>query len=118
MFHLDVRALTAEERDEYGIEDTTIGEDGEEHPQLAYTDNLVIYRHDEPLTAADYGKIVSLLVRAHYSEDQVEAITQNYIADSSRLKAYADWQNLQSWRAEAKRLAKQAIGIPEPQGTT
>lgn len=65
----------------------------------------VEYNHKEPLTKEkDYGSIVSTLIRAHYSQDRVEAITQGYLADPEDHKK--EFDVLQEWRAESKRIAK------------
>jgi len=107
-FHLDVRELTAQERQEYDIPDTYIDEQGVEHPQEAYTDVYAFYRHENPLTEEDYGAMVSAIVRARYSADDVEAIMQNYIANKTA-EHRTEWQNLQDWRDEAKSYAHLAI---------
>ena len=109
-FHLDIRELTAQERQEYEIPDTYIDEQGVEHPQEAYTDTYAFYRHENPLTEDDYGAIVSTIVRAKYSADSVEAIMQNYIA-SKTSEHKAEWSELQAWRETAKELARIATGI-------
>ena len=65
----------------------------------------VEYNHKEPLTEEkDYGPMVSTLIRAHYSQDQVEAITQNYLSDPEGHKQ--EFDDLQEWRAKAKQIAK------------
>lgn len=109
-FHLDVRELTVQERQEYEIPDTYIDEQGVEHPQEAYTDTYAFYRHENPLTEDDYGAMVSAIVRARYSADDVEAIMQNYIA-SKTSEHKAEWSELQAWRETAKELARIATGI-------
>lgn len=82
--------------------DITKKEDG------TYECEEVEYNHKEPITEEkDYGPMVSTLIRAHYSQDQVEAITQNYLADPERYKD--DFEALQAWRAESKRVAKSAF---------
>lgn len=79
--------------------DITKKEDG------TYVCEEVEYNHKEPLTEEkDYGPMVSTLIRAHYSQDQVEAITQNYLADFEDRKK--EFDVLQEWRAESKRIAK------------
>lgn len=55
-----------------------------------------------------YESMVAAIVRARYSADAVEAITQNYLADQEKGKMELD--ELQEWRTEAKRMAKEAIG--------
>jgi hypothetical protein len=68
----------------------------------------VEYNHKEPLTEEkDYGPIVSTLIRAHFSQDQVEAITQNYLANPEDRKK--EFDVLQEWRVESKRIAKNVI---------
>ena len=109
-FHLDVRELTAQERQDFDIPDTYIDEQGVEHPQEAYTDTYAFYRHENPLTEDDYGAIVSTIVRAKYSADSVEAIMQNYIT-SKTSEHKAEWSELQAWRETAKELARIATGI-------
>ena len=65
----------------------------------------VEYNHKEPLTEEkDYGLMVSTLIRSRYSQDQVEAITQNYLADPEDHKQ--EFDDLQTWRKECKRIAK------------
>lgn len=54
----------------------------------------------------DYGLFVSALVRYSYSQDQVEAITQNYLANSKDADAVQAFNDLQAWRAQAKQIAK------------
>ena len=79
--------------------DITKKEDG------TYECEEVEYNHKEPLTEEkDYGPMVSTLIRAHYSQDQVEAITQNYLSDPEGRKQ--EFDDLQEWRAESKRIAK------------
>jgi len=54
----------------------------------------------------DYGLFVSALIRSNYSQDQVEAITQNYLANSKDADAKQAFNDLQAWRAQAKQIAK------------
>ena len=54
----------------------------------------------------DYGLFVSALIRSSYSQDQVEAITQNYLANSKDADAVQAFNDLQDWRARAKQIAK------------
>lgn len=68
----------------------------------------VEYNHKEPLTEEkDYGPMVSTLIRVRYSQDQVEAITQNYLSDPEGHKQ--EFDDLQAWREECKRIAKNVI---------
>lgn len=84
--------------------DITKKEDG------TYECEEVEYNHKEPLTEEkDYGQMVSTLIRAHYSQDQVEAITQNYLADSEDKDAKAEMDAMQAWRVKAKKVANEVI---------
>ena len=63
--------------------------------------------HREPLTSEDYPRIVSTIVRGKYSQDDVEALTQNYIVNPT--KYGDDWEALQLWRNKAKAVAKEVV---------
>ena len=107
IIHMDVRELTEEERKEYDVPDTYVDEKGAEHPQEAYTAIDTFVKHQNPLTQDDYGMVVSSIVRTLYSQDDVEALTQNYIVNPAK---YADdWEDLQLWRNKAKAVAKEAV---------
>lgn len=65
--------------------------------------------HREPLCQDDYSRVVSCLVRAKYSADDVEAITLNYTADQEK---YAEVMNeLQAWRTTAKERAREIVKV-------
>lgn len=65
------------------------------------------YNHKDALTEADYGPMVSAIIRARYSQDRVEAITQNYLSDPDGHKL--EFDELQAWRAVAKTTASDII---------
>ncbi len=72
---------------------------------------VVTIDHPLPLTEADYGKTVSAIVRSRYSEDDVEAIVNNYLADP---EGHTDeFMQLQQWRTTAKQVARRHIGEGE-----
>jgi hypothetical protein len=92
-----------------GMMTTTLRLDITKKEDGTYECEEVEYNHKEPLTKdKDYGPMVSTLIRVHYSQDRVEAITQGYLADPEGHKG--DFDNLQSWRSEAKRIAKALFG--------
>ena len=68
----------------------------------------VCVNHTEPLVEADYGRLVAAIVRSRYSSDDVEAIIQNYLSDKTT-EHMNEFDELQQWRAEAKRLARTII---------
>ena len=60
-----------------------------------------------PFTQDDYPMLVSAIVREEYTQDDVEAIMNNYLADPEGHKA--DFDELQAWRAKAKQVAREVI---------
>ena len=72
----------------------------------------------------NYGAIVSALVRAKYSADDIEAITNNNIAlltmpsevssaasEEDREEKLAEFWKMQEWRSKCKERAKELITI-------
>lgn len=59
---------------------------------------------------SDYPTLVSAIVRTRYSADAVEAIVQNHLCGESE-EHQAEWECLQEWRTEAKRMAKEHLNI-------
>lgn len=72
----------------------------------------------------NYGAIVSALVRAKYSADDIEAITNNNIAlltmpsevssaasEEDREEKLAEFWKMQEWRSKCKERAKELIAI-------
>lgn len=55
---------------------------------------------------ADYGDIVSAIVREHYSQSQVEAIILN---GEDTIEHAEELQQLMVWRKHAKEVAKQVL---------
>ena len=59
------------------------------------------------LDAIDYPSVVSAIVRCKYSQSDIEAIVLNGIDTEEHASEY---QAMQAWRAEAKRIAKIVVG--------
>ena len=59
------------------------------------------------LEAIDYPSVVSAIVRCKYSQSDIEAIVLN---GSDTDEHEAEYQAMQAWRAEAKRIAKIVLG--------
>ena len=59
------------------------------------------------LEAIDYPSVVSAIVRSKYSQSDIEAIVLN---GSDTEEHAAEYEALQAWRSEAKRIAKIVIG--------
>lgn len=91
------------------VEEPREAEDGSRNTVYVY--NMVEIRRKLPVivpfTQDDYPMLVSSLVRERYSEDDVEAILNNYL--SAPDKYGGEFDNLQSWRELAKKTAKEVI---------
>ena len=59
------------------------------------------------LNAIDYPSVVAAIVRCKYSQSDIEAIVLN---GSDTEEHAAEYQAMQAWRAEAKRIAKIVVG--------
>lgn len=70
-------------------------------------DEASITTQNNPLTDEDYAPLVSAIVREEYTQDDVEAIMNNYLADPEGHKA--DFDELQAWRVKAKEVAREII---------
>lgn len=69
----------------------------------------VEYNHKEPISfEKDYGPMVSAIIRNRYTQDNVEAITQNYLADPDGRRE--EFEALQQWRETAKKMIKEIFG--------
>lgn len=53
-----------------------------------------------------YNYLVDKLVRARYSVDHIEAIINNYLLDTTDKDYLKEFNDMQEWRKEAKRIAK------------
>lgn len=63
---------------------------------------------DKRLTSsqADYHQVVNAIIRSAYAQQDVEAIVNNYLADSTDADAVAEMQQMQQWRTLAKEVGK------------
>lgn len=94
--------------------DTTLaespaGDSGSAANQLQYEYDTCLaegLKDDNGNLQPEYGLFVSALIRSRYSQDQVEAITQNYLANSKDADYVQAFNDLQAWRAQAKQIAK------------
>lgn len=88
---------------------TTVVRFNIQHTDQGWECDEVEYSHRENLQESDYGSLVSAIVRGRYSEDDVEAIVNNYLAAPDEGAHTADFQQLQQWRSEAKIRAREII---------
>lgn len=82
--------------------------ESEDQEQGVWQCDEVTYGHKDPLAESDYGPLVSTLVRARFSADEVEAILNNYLGGHEA--GVEDFEELQRWRAEAKQMSKDILG--------
>ena len=93
---------------------TTIVRFNIEETEDGYECDEVEYSHKEPLTESDYAPLVSALVRARFSQDEVEAIQLNYM-ESKTTEHKNEFAALKEWRAIVKARARAVIGEPAGQ---
>lgn len=58
-----------------------------------------------------YGKLVSKLFRRKYSQDDAEAIVNNYLDDPTNEAYVAEMKTMQEYRKACKAEAKLKLGI-------
>ena len=56
-----------------------------------------------------YSSLVSKKIRMRYSQDEVEALTSNYLNDTDKYKV--EWDEFQAYRNQCKAEAKKELGI-------
>ena len=56
-----------------------------------------------------YPSLVSKKIRMRYSQDEVEALTSNYLNDTDKYKV--EWDEFQAYRNQCKAEAKKELGI-------
>ncbi len=90
-------------------------EDMDGQTSTYYTFGMIEIRHGKPwivrLTSNDYPALVAAIVRDRYSQDQVEAIVNNYLADPEGRRQ--EFDELQAWRAKAKEEAMKVINYKQ-----
>ena len=57
----------------------------------------------------EYAAIVSALVRARYSDDEMMAIINNRMQSPDDEQILAEWQEMQQWRNQSKETARAAM---------
>lgn len=62
-----------------------------------------------PTGVWSYDAIVDALVTAEYPAAKMQAVVNNYLATPDDAGIKAEFDQMQAWRKEAKRIAKEAI---------
>lgn len=57
----------------------------------------------------EYAAIVSALIRARYSDDEMMAIINNRMQSPDDEQILAEWQEMQRWRNQSKETARAAM---------
>lgn len=56
-----------------------------------------------------YSQLVAAIVQSRYPNDDMQAIINNHLLDDGDAEHEAEWQAMQTWRAEAKVQAKKIL---------
>ena len=62
-----------------------------------------------PQTKWNYSGVVDALIQYKYPIDKMQAVINNYLLDANDAYAIEEFHKMQSWRKEAKEIAKQAL---------
>lgn len=89
--------------DEEKIMPDTEPDDDEEDVRYSYGYTVVLF----PPAVHDYASIVSAIINAKYDNDKMQAVVNNYLLDSDDLDNVVDFDNMQNYRAFAKRTARE-----------
>lgn len=57
-----------------------------------------------------YAELVEKLIRAKYSQSDIEAIINNYLDDKENAQYQREFETLQAYRKECKTKAKEVLG--------
>ena len=72
--------------------------------------DIVEFVKGTPRAEQVYGSVVNDLLRQEYKADKVESIINNYL-DEPNEKHTKEFQDLQAYRKECKRVAKEMLEI-------
>lgn len=62
-----------------------------------------------PIEKWNYSGVVDALISHKYPIDKMQAVINNYLLDSEDDYAINEFSKMQSWRKEAKEIAKEAL---------
>lgn len=62
-----------------------------------------------PQTKWNYSGVVDALIQYKYPIDKMQAVINNYLLDANDAYAIEEFHKMQSWRKEAKEIAKEAL---------
>lgn len=62
-----------------------------------------------PVGTPTYSQLVSAIIHGRYSDDAMQAIINNYLLEDEDSEHQKEWNDMQMWRVEAKRMAKEIL---------
>lgn len=80
-----------------------------------FYDINIIEGYNEPITIQlgiskfNYGGIIDALINYKYSTDKMQAIINNYLLDPNDDSAKQEFIEMQNWRSESKKIAKEIL---------
>ena len=84
----------------YSVEDISESENTQEYRYLTV---------ELPPGVRDRGAVISAIIRQRYSDDEMQAIINNYLLDESDAEARQKFQTMQQYRQYAKSIANKFI---------
>lgn len=73
-------------------------------------DGVFVYEQVEiPAGKWNYSGVVDALVQYKYPIDKMQAVINNYLLDPNDEYAVSEFHKMQTWRKEAKEIAKEAL---------
>lgn len=77
---------------------------------IVFEDGLYKWEQVEiPSEKYNYGGVVDTLIQHKYPIDKMQAVINNYLLDANDAYAIEEFHKMQSWRKEAKEIAKEAL---------
>ena len=80
-----------------------------------FYDINIIDGYNEPITIQlgiskfNYGGIIDALINYKYPTDKMQAIINNYLLDPNNDSAKQEFIEMQKWRSESKKIAKEIL---------
>lgn len=80
-----------------------------------FYDINIINGYDEPISIQlgvskyNYNGIVDALISYKYPADKMQAIINNYLLESEDETVLSEFMDMQSWRSESKKIAKEIL---------
>jgi hypothetical protein len=62
-----------------------------------------------PVGMPTYSQLVSAIIHGRYSDDAMQAIINNHLLEDEDSEHQKEWNDMQMWRMEAKRMAKEIL---------